>query len=118
MTERTESLRGAGGFEHEQFRRLEVLSFIEATTLVLLVCVALPLKHGFGWPLGSRILGPVHGMAFLAYAWTALQTVAGGGWQRRDMVRLFAAALVPFAGYANIPWLRRRAGMVNGGGGE
>lgn len=95
--------------ERGQLKRLEIMSVIEATTLVLLVCVAVPLKHAFGWPQGSSVLGPVHGLTFSAYLWTVLQTVCGGGWQARDTVRLVVVAHVPFAGYANIPWLRRRS---------
>ncbi len=97
--------------EHEQLRWLEWLAALEATTLVLLVCVAVPLNHLFGWPLGSRVLGPIHGMAFLAFMWKALQTVVGGGWHQRDSLRLFIAAFVPFGGFFNIRWLRQRAGM-------
>lgn len=100
--------------ERGQLERLKMLSILEATTLVLLVCVAVPLKHVFGWPLGSRILGPVHGITFLAYTWTALQTVAGGGWRAHDMARLFIVAFLPFAGFFNIAWLRQRAGALDG----
>jgi len=95
--------------EHKQLKRLEMVSIIEATTLVLLVFVAAPLKHIWGWPYGSKLLGPIHGVAFLAYVWTALQTVAGGGWHRRDVIRLFLVAFVPFGGYANLRWLCERA---------
>lgn len=118
MSEQAEPSQLASRLEHEQLRRLEVLSILEATTLVLLVCVALPLKHGFGWPLGTRVLGPVHGVAFLAYTWAALQTVAGGGWRGSDKLRLFAVALVPFAGYFNLPWLQRRAETFKEGDAE
>ncbi len=41
--------------------RLEGLSF------VLLVFVAMPIKHGLGEPLPVRILGAAHGMLFLAW---------------------------------------------------
>lgn len=118
MVDQAELSQMARRLEREQLKRLELLSIIEATTLVLLVCVAVPLRHGFDWPLGSRILGPIHGVAFLAYTWAALQTVAGGGWRRSEMVRLFVVALVPFAGYFNLSWLKRRAGTVNGGQAE
>jgi integral membrane protein len=104
----------ASRLERQQLKRLEVLSLIEATTLVMLVCIAVPLKHVLDWPLGSRILGPVHGIAFVAYAWTALQTVSGGGWRGREIARLFIVALLPFAGYVNIPWLRRKAAALDG----
>ncbi|CAM3807832.1 DUF3817 domain-containing protein [Bordetella flabilis] len=103
----------ASRLESQQLKRLEILSLIEATTLVMLVCIAVPLKHVFGWPLGSRIIGPVHGIAFIAYTWTALQTVSGGGWRGPEMARLFIAALLPFAGYVNIPWLRRKTAALN-----
>lgn len=98
--------------ERDQLKRLEMLSIIEATTLVLLVSIAVPLKHVFDWPLGSQILGPVHGLAFLAYIWTALQTVAAGSWRRRDTARLFLVAFLPFAGYFNLPWLRRKTAAL------
>lgn len=95
--------------ELEQLKRLEVMSIIEATTLVLLVFIAVPLRHLGDWPYGSKLLGPIHGIALLIYTWTALQTVAGGGWHQREVLRLFIVAFVPFGGYANIRWLRERA---------
>ena len=94
--------------ELRQLRRLETVSMIEATTLVTLVGVAVPLKHVWGSPLLAHLMGPLHGIAFLFYVWTVLQTVSGGGWTRRETARLLVAAFVPFGGYLNVPWLRRR----------
>ena len=91
-----------------QLRRLEFASFAEATTLILLLAVAVPLKHLGGWPMAVHVMGPVHGLAFLAYAWTALQTVAGADWSRGEVVRLFVAAFVPFGGFLNLPFLARK----------
>ncbi|ERI30150.1 hypothetical protein BURCENBC7_AP1220 [Burkholderia cenocepacia BC7] len=42
-----------------------------------------------------------------------MQTVAGGGWHKREMLRLFAVAFLPFGGYLNIRWLRERARIFN-----
>ena len=100
--------------ERQQLIRLERFSIVEATTLVLLVGIAVPLEHGLGWPLGVRILGPIHGLCFLAYSWLAVQTVAGGGWRPRDAVRLFVVAFIPLAGYFNLAWLRCRAATCTG----
>ncbi|WP_420963932.1 DUF3817 domain-containing protein [Brucella sp. IR073] len=118
MVEPTIRAELANELERKQLKRLEVLSIAEATTLVLLVCVAVPLKHLFGWPMGSRVLGPVHGLAFLAYSWTVLQTVAAGGWGGRDAARLFIVAFLPFGGYFNIPWLRKKAAALQHGEGK
>jgi len=102
----------ASKIERAQLKRLEILSIIEATTLVLLVCVAVPAKHLFDLPMGSRLMGPAHGVAYLVYTWVAFQTVAGGGWNLRDGIRLFVVALIPFAGYSNIPFLRRKIDVL------
>jgi integral membrane protein len=101
--------------EQSQLRALEIFSVVEATTLVLLLLIAVPLKHVGGWDLGVRIMGPVHGLAFLAYVWTAVQTVAGGGWRRSEIVRLFVVAFIPFGGFFNLPFLFRKAAELRTG---
>lgn len=98
--------------EVAQLRRLEVVSIAEATTLVVLVGLAVPLKYLAGWDLGVRLMGPVHGIAFLAYIWTVLQTVAGGGWSFIDVVRLFLVSFIPLAGFSNIPFISRRITQI------
>ncbi len=91
-----------------QLRRLEVASLVEATTLILLVGMAVPLRHLAGKPLAVTVMGPVHGLAFAAYVWTVLQTTAGGGWRKPEWLRLVATAFVPLAGYTNLSLIRRK----------
>lgn len=98
--------------ERAQVRRLAIASAAEAVTLVLLVGVAVPLKHWAGYANAVHVMGPVHGLAFLAYAWIAVQTVAGGGWGGADAARLLVGALVPFGGFLNLPFLSRRAARL------
>src|SRR5262245_39185516 len=57
----------AAQIELSQLRRLEIASVAEATTLLLLLGLAVPLKHLGGWSMGVHVAGPVHGLAFLAY---------------------------------------------------
>ncbi len=91
-----------------QIKRLRLFSFVEATTLLVLLLVAVPLKHVFGYTLATRIMGPVHGAAFVAYAWSVIATVSGGGWSRSDVARLGLGAFVPFGGFLNAGLLRRK----------
>ena len=94
--------------EIAQLRRLEQVSLVEATTLVLLVCIAVPLKHLAGLPIAVAVMGPIHGLAFLSYGWLAIQTVAGGGWRRPEAMRLLLLAVIPFGGYFNLSLIRRK----------
>ncbi|WP_353098409.1 DUF3817 domain-containing protein [Stenotrophomonas lactitubi] len=93
--------------EDAQIRWLKVASAIEATTLLLLLCIAVPLKHLGNWPLGVRVMGPVHGLAFVAYIWMALQVAIGARWRRVDVARLILLAVIPFGGYINAALLSR-----------
>jgi len=98
--------------ELAQLRRLAAVSWVEGTTLLLLVTVAAPLKHLAGWGAASSLMGPVHGLAFLAYLWTVIETVSGGGWSRREIVRLAAVSFVPFGGFTNGRFLRWKAALL------
>ena len=91
-----------------QLRQLTIASLLEATTLLILVFVAVPLKHVAGLPLATAIVGPIHGVAFLFYLWTVFDTVTDGGWTRGEIARLVATAFVPFGGFFNLPLLRRK----------
>lgn len=93
-------------------RRLRLASFVEASTLLILLLIAVPLKHGLGYASATRIMGPVHGAAFVAYAWSMIAAVSGGGWSRRETARLVIAAFVPFGGFLNAGLLRRKQAAI------
>jgi len=95
-----------------QLRWMRAVSLIEGSTLLLLVLVAVPLKHVAGLPVATRIMGPVHGLAFLTYGWMLIRTIAGGGWSRADIMRLTIAALIPFGAFVNERALARRQAML------
>jgi len=96
-------------------RRLRLASMLEGTTLILLVCIAVPLKYVGEWPPGVRLMGPVHGIAFLVYCWLLLQTVGAGLWPRREAVLLLLFAFVPFASALSMKLIERE---IRVGGGE
>lgn len=95
------------GDEHAQLRRLKLACIVEGTTLLLLLLIAVPLKHLCGWPTGVQVMGPVHGLAFVAYLWTVVQTVSGARWRRVEVVRLVLLAMLPLGGYLNAAWMSR-----------
>lgn len=96
-----------------QIRKLRLASFVEATTLLVLLLVAVPIKHAWGYPLATRIMGPVHGAAFVAYAWSVIGAISEGGWSRREIARLSLAAFLPFGGFFNARLLRRKQAIIS-----
>lgn len=96
-------------------RHLEIASVIEGTTLVLLLGIAVPLKHLGGWPIGVQVLGPLHGLALLIYLWIAIQAVTGAGWSRGDLMRVFLLAALPLGGFFNAAFLSRKIAAIEKG---
>ncbi|MBR1218576.1 DUF3817 domain-containing protein [Bradyrhizobium sp. U87765 SZCCT0131] len=92
-----------------RLRRLRALAIAETLTLLGLVGVAVPLKHVAGWPVAVHVMGPVHGLVFLAYCRAVVAALAEGGWTRSEAFRLLASAFVPFAGFANLALFARKA---------
>jgi integral membrane protein len=90
-----------------QLRRMRLVSLLEGTTLVILVFIAVPLRHLGGYRIATMIIGPVHGMAFLFYIWMLVQTISGGSVPKRHALRLIAAAFVPFGAFFNERILRK-----------
>jgi integral membrane protein len=79
--------------------RLRLAAHAEGVSLLLLVCVGVPLKHLLGVPDVVRVLGPVHGVLFVLYLVLLAETAAGadgGGWPPRRAAAAAVASLVPF----------------------
>ena len=84
--------------------RLRLTSVAEASTFLMLL-VASVVKHTGGSDLGVQILGPIHGLLFIAYVLFTLEVRSLLAWNVRTTLTLLAAAVIPFAPYATERWL-------------
>lgn len=98
--------------ELAQLRRMRIASLLEGTTLVLLLGVAVPLKHLAHIPIAVTLLGPIHGLAFIFYFWTLVGTISGEGWSRSQRVFMALAALIPFGAFACERALAKRQAVL------
>jgi integral membrane protein len=101
-------MTGTSEEERRQLRRMRLASVLEATTLALLVFIAVPLKHVFGMPQFVSAMGPVHGLAFLFYIWMLIQSHFQLRWTGAEWLRMVAFAFIPLAGFVNERLLKRR----------
>lgn len=76
-------------------RLLRTIAFIEGTTLVALVFLGMPLKHLFGIGMPNMILGPTHGVAFIAYAAAMLVAVVIYRRSFEWLVMAMLASIIP-----------------------
>jgi integral membrane protein len=83
-------------------RILRVVAVVEATSFLALL-VASYLKHDGQGAVGVQILGPIHGVLFLAYVVLALVAREAAGWSARTTVLVLIGAVLPFGGYV-VDW--------------
>jgi integral membrane protein len=88
-------------------RSFRITALAEAASFLALL-VATYVKHGHDQPVGVEILGPVHGLLFIAYVLLALSLAPRAGWSVRTTVMVLAGAVVPFGGIVVDRWLARR----------
>jgi integral membrane protein len=83
-------------------------AIFEALTLLALFCVAMPLKYFAGVPQLVSVMGPIHGLAFVIFLWFVIRSWAEGLISWPGATRLFVGAMIPFGGFVNERWLRRK----------
>jgi integral membrane protein len=77
-------------------RFLRVVGLLEGLSFVVLLFVAVPLKHVFGLPLAVRVVGSVHGLLFILFASTLYRVATEQEWPVRRSLMAFVASLLPF----------------------
>lgn len=75
---------------------LRVLSWLEGTSLLALLFVAVPLKHIAGEPSAVRWLGSLHGLLFLMFALALLATSLERKWGFWRSLHLLLLSTLPF----------------------
>jgi integral membrane protein len=93
---------------------LRYSAIAEALTLLTLVFIAVPLKYWAGFPVATKVMGPVHGLTFLFFLWFVARTWAEGLINWKAATRLFVGAMIPFGGIVNERWLRAQSAAENG----
>jgi integral membrane protein len=79
-------------------RALRIVAVAEAVSWLLLI-VATIVKYSADAPLGVHIMGPVHGVLFLAYVGLALDVRSRLGWDARTSLIVLADAIIPGGGF-------------------
>ncbi len=90
------------------FGRLRLIGLIEGITLLALLLFGIPLKYFGGISEVSRILGSLHGIAFIIYAAMLLSILSSGGWSRREIIYMVFVTIVPFGIFYNDRILRTK----------
>ena len=77
--------------------RLRIIGILEGISLLLLIFIAVPFKYAFKNPIGSEIIGPIHGALFLLFVFNTLSVGVEQGWKFKTITwKVLLACIVPF----------------------
>ena len=88
-------------------KTFRIVALLEATSFLMLL-VASVLKRTADADILVTILGPIHGVLFIAYVLIALGVRPEQGWDMRTTLLILLGAVLPFGGYVVDRWLGRR----------
>ncbi len=80
-------------------RWLRWTSLSEGATLILLVCLAVPLKRMAGMPEFVTVMGPLHGAAFLIYVAMVMRAASAGLLTATETTHMMLVAFIPFGAF-------------------
>lgn len=92
----------------DSLRPLRYAACVEGSSLLILLTVAVPLKHFFEYPAAVQVVGPLHGLAFLTYCWLAISVAASEKWKLTKLLGALALAFIPLGGFFAARFLWRR----------
>jgi integral membrane protein len=87
-------------------KTFRIVALLEATSFIALL-VATYLKHAQDQPEGVSILGPIHGVLFLAYVAIALAIRTEQRWSGQATLGVLIGAVLPFGGFVVDRWLAK-----------
>jgi integral membrane protein len=84
-------------FFNTQIGLFRTITFLEGISLILLVCIAVPIKYLAHNPKWVEILGPIHGMLFVGFCYMAYVAGKQYNWNWRKMApKILLASFIPF----------------------
>lgn len=82
----------------DDIRPLRAVAVAEAVSYLLLL-TATAVKYAADNEIGVKILGPVHGILYLAYAFLTLVVRGERGWSIGKVLLILVLGAVPFGGF-------------------
>jgi len=89
--------------------RIRLLAYLEGSSLLILLFIAMPLKYLFDTPLAVTYVGWVHGLLFMVFIFSANHASKKFQWSDTFLGALLLSSIIPFGMFFMDRKLRERA---------
>ena len=73
-----------------------MIAFLEGISFIVLVFIAVPVKYYLGNPIGSKVVGPIHGALFVFFIFYAISVGSEQNWKLKTFGVVLLASIIPF----------------------
>lgn len=91
--------------------RYRISAFVVGVGLLIL-CLAMVLKYGFGVEWAVAVWGPIHGVLYAAYVLLAFDLSYRARWNLWNLLKVLLAGVVPVLSFYVEHWVNRK--MLSG----
>lgn len=79
----------------DSLSRFRWVALLEGISFMVLLCIAMPLKYYFGFPMAVKAVGWAHGVLFIMYIYALIQVTIDRRWSIIKAVIAFIVSLIP-----------------------
>lgn len=97
---------------HAALGRLRSIALVEGISYLLLLFIAMPLKYLAGFEAAVSVVGWAHGILFMLYVISVVETSYARKWPFRRILWAMIASVIPFATFVLEKQLRREQQAV------
>lgn len=84
-------------FFKTQVGRLRLIGYLEGLSLIVLLFIAVPLKHFYNEPGLVSSMGPIHGSLFLLFIYSTISVGVAEKWKFKETTwKVLLACIIPF----------------------
>lgn len=83
----------------DALRQFRVMGFLEGSSLLLLLFIAMPLKYFFELPEAVSVVGAIHGGLFTIYCFVIVYATFAVKWPLRFTIGAVVVAFIPFGNF-------------------
>ena len=96
-------------FLNSTLGRFRLIGYAEGISLLVLLCIAMPIKYLAGNPYPVKICGWIHGLLFILYLALSYLAKEEYNWKFRTLILSFLAAFTPFGTFIFDNWLKKQS---------
>ncbi len=84
-----------------ELKKFRLINKVEGISFLILLFIAMPLKHFAGIPMATKIVGMTHGLLVFAFLYQLFQASDEAPFSTKEMAKMTLFSLIPFGSFYN-----------------